>query len=178
MDKHKLIENLLDLDEEAYFLFSDDEGIVQQRFEVIVVGSSSLILKDLIARGTRDTDILRAPRQLVPLLEKYNMNMRVVSYLDSFPYNYEDRLTLLPIAGRIIDFYSPAVEDLIVSKLYRNESHDLEDFQSIFDAVSVDWHILDELVYDDNEAKAAMSISRRYEEMVNSYESLKEACQQ
>jgi len=174
MDRNKLIENLIDLDEEAYLLFSNKDGSVSHRFEVLIVGSSSLIIRGLIIRATNDTDILKAPGQLLPLLEKYHMNMRVVAYLDSFPYNYEDRLERLPISGRIIDYYSPSLEDLIVSKLYRNEAVDLEDFKDILASTSLDWELLEKLVYDENEARASMMALRRYAYMVDAYRAFKE----
>jgi len=174
MDRKKLIENLIDLDEEAYLLFSGEERVPAQRFKVIVVGSSSLIIKELIIRATNDTDILEAPAQLMPLLEKYHMNTRVVAYLDSFSYNFEDRLELLPIAGRIIDYYSPSLEDLLISKLYRNEKYDLEDYKSILASTSLNWELLERLVYDENEARASMMIPRHYEDMVYAYRAFKE----
>ena len=174
MDRDRLTENLVSLDEEAYLLFSDEEGHIHHRFEVIVVGSSSLLLKELITRATNDTDILRAPNQLAPLLAKYNMSLGVAAYSDCFPYNYEDRLESLPIQGKIIDYYSPSVEDLIVSKLYRNEKTDLEDFQRILESTSLDWELLERLVYKENEARASMIVPKRYEEMISAYVRFKE----
>ena len=69
-------------------------------YKMIVVGGSGLILLGTISRATRDIDAIDASPEIQHLLAKYDANLRVSTYINNFPYNFEDRLVLLPVGGR------------------------------------------------------------------------------
>lgn len=70
--KKDLMDRLARLDEDADLLFDDD-----CRFKMVIIGGSALILLETITRATMDIDALDAPREVVPLLEKYDINTHV-----------------------------------------------------------------------------------------------------
>ena len=61
---------------------------------------------------------------------KYDMNTQVQTYINNFPYNYEDRIKPVPIRGQIIDFYTASLEDIVIAKLYSYRDSDLADISS------------------------------------------------
>ncbi len=85
--KDDLLERLTRLDEDADLLFDDD-----RRFRMVIVGGSALILLETITRATRDIDALEVSSEIVGLLEKYDINTRVTSFMHNFPYNYVQEL--------------------------------------------------------------------------------------
>ena len=93
--KEELLDRLLRLDEEAELLFDDD-----RRFRMVIVGGSALILLETITRATHDVDALDVSPEIVNLLEKYDINTRVASFINNFPYTYDDRLVPLPLHSR------------------------------------------------------------------------------
>ena len=101
MGRNELIDRLIRLDEDADLLFGTDE-----RFSMVIVGGGALILLEHISRATRDIDAISASKEILELLSKYDINCRVQTYINNFPYNYEDRLIPLPIKGKRIDFLS------------------------------------------------------------------------
>lgn len=68
------------LDEDADLLFDDD-----RRFRMVIVGGSALILLETITRATHDIDALDVSPEIVDLLEKYDINTRVGTFINNFP---------------------------------------------------------------------------------------------
>ena len=91
--KEDLLERLARLDEEADLLFDDD-----RRFRMVIVGGSALILLETITRATHDIDALDVSPEIADLLEKYDINTRVGTFINNFPYNYDERLEYLATA--------------------------------------------------------------------------------
>ncbi|MDR0499780.1 MAG: hypothetical protein LBG97_00830 [Coriobacteriales bacterium] len=170
MNTSELHKNLLAFDEEAFLLFGNHDV----RFTVLIVGGSALLVHGYTNRATHDIDVLSAPANLASLLKKYDINTRVTAFIDSFPYGYKDRCISLPITGKIVDFFTPSLEDLVVSKLYAMRQSDIEDLESQGVVNAIDWDKLDKLVYDADEALASALSRRRYDEMVYAYEQYKE----
>jgi hypothetical protein len=170
MDRESLLKNLYDFDEEAYLSFSESG----RRLSVLIVGGSSLVLSGHAKRATHDIDALSVSEKLAPLLQKYDINTSVNAYLDAFPYGFEERLELLPLQGRIIDFFTVSLEDLVVSKLYAMRPSDVEDITNPNVLASLNWSILERLIYDKDEAPASALNERRYREMVGQYEAYRE----
>lgn len=131
-------ERLLRLDEDASLLF-DGEG----RFACILVGGSALILLGYISRATHDIDLLQTPRELLALLEKYDMNTNVSAHMDNFPDDYGERLHKLELPTQKIDFYTLSLEDLVVSKLAAGRGKDLQDITGERVLSAIDWEQLD-----------------------------------
>lgn len=103
--KEDLLERLARLDEDADLLFDDD-----RRFKLVIVGGSALILLETITRSTHDIDALDVSPEIVDLLEKYDINTRVGTFINNFPYNYDERLVPVRLDGRRIDFYTASLE--------------------------------------------------------------------
>ncbi len=75
-----LIERLRRLDEDAELIFDDD-----QHFRMVIVGGSALILLEAVSRATHDIDALDVSPQILGLLEKYDINTNVGTYINNFP---------------------------------------------------------------------------------------------
>ena len=151
-----------DLDEDAYLTFDTD-----MRFRLIIVGGGALLLLNAIARATVDIDVLQADRQLLHLMEAYDMNAQVNAYENNFPYNYEDRLVLI-WSGRRIDFYTASLEDIVISKLCAGRPQDLEDLKGA--AKHIDWEKLEYLAKADDEIKASALNDHGYSRFLQNYE--------
>ncbi len=71
-----------------------------------------MILMETITRATHDIDALDVSPEIVDLLEKYDINTRVGTFVNNFPYNYDERLVPVRLDGRRIDFYTASLEDI------------------------------------------------------------------
>ncbi len=160
-----LIQRLRELDEEASLRFG-----LAERLSLIIVGGSALVLMEYIARGTHDIDAMEASRQLEDLLADYDINMNVQTYINNFPYNYLDRVKPLPFKGKIIDFYTASLEDIVVAKLYSYRDKDYEDVCSPRVLQAIDWERLHFLATSDDEAKASALNEYRYREFLSRFE--------
>lgn len=164
MQRDDLFARLRDLDEEASLLFDNAE-----RLHLIIVGGSALVLMELIPRGTHDIDALDASKKLQGLMEQYDINTRVQTYVNNFPYNYEDRIRPLDIQGKIIDFYTASLEDIIIAKLYSYRDTDYVDITSPTVLDSVDWDLLHHLATSEDEAKQSALNDRLYREFLGHF---------
>lgn len=171
MEKVDLIKILLGIDEEVS-LSLDEVGVKPC---VVVVGGAAFMLRDLTRRvATHDIDVLQMDASVRDILASYpQVNGAVVAYQDSIPYNFEDRLVELDIGASAVRFVTPSTEDLVVMKLYAGRPNDLQDIESVVANNALDWELLEHLVFDEDEAKAATNIERRYREMVDAYKRLK-----
>lgn len=164
--KNELMERLIRLDEDADLLFDDD-----RRFRLVIVGGSALILLETITRATHDIDALDVSPEISDLLEKYDINTRVATFINNFPYNYDDRLVPVRLNGRRIDFYTASLEDIIIAKLYSGRATDVQDIIDPKVLQAVDWARLEYLATAEDEAKASALNAFRYEEFLDSYRS-------
>jgi hypothetical protein len=162
--KDGLLERLAQLDEDADLLFDDD-----RRFRLVIVGGSALILLETILRATHDIDALEASSEIVHLLERYDINTRVATFINNFPYNYEDRLVLLKKGSRI-DFYTASLEDIVVAKLYSARPSDRQDVIDPGVLNALDWEVLEHLALAEDEARASALNDRSYAEFKASYD--------
>lgn len=161
----ELYERLRRLDEDADLLLDGPE-----RYRILVVGGSALVLQGHLSRATHDIDLLNVPAVLHGLLSKYDMNSRAEAYFSNFPYNFEDRLVPLPIQGSKLDFYTPGLEDLVVAKLCSNRDTDRADVDASTVRSALDWQLLDTLARSEDEAKASALNDRCYQEFLTRYE--------
>ena len=164
MLKEDLMQRLVELDEEASLLFEN-----LQRLHLIIVGGGALVLMELIPRGTHDIDALDVSRQLYDLLFHYDINTNVQTYINNFPYNYEDRTQLI-FSGKIIDFYTASLEDIVIAKLYSYRDTDYEDITSPKVLNAINWQLLKELATKEDEAKASAINNIRYREFLHNFE--------
>ena len=61
-------------------------------------------------------------------------------------------------------------------KLYAERPSDIQDIDGAVSAGEIDWDLLEQLVYSDDEAAASALSTRRYEEMKSAFERMKERC--
>ena len=162
--KEDLLERLARLDEDADLLFDDD-----RRFRLVIVGGSALILLETITRATHDIDALDASPEIVGLLEKYDINTRVGTFINNFPYNYDERLIPVRLDGRRIDFYTASLEDIVIAKLYSGRATDMQDIIDPRVIAQIDWERLEHLATAENEAKASALNEFRYAEFLDNY---------
>lgn len=164
MMRDELIQRLKDLDEEASLLFDNVE-----RLHLIIVGGGALVLMEVIPRGTHDIDVIDASRSLQGIMEKYDINSRVQTFINNFPYNYEDRIRRLDIDGKIIDFFTASLEDIVIAKLYSHRDTDHMDITSPDVVNLLDWDLLHRLATADDEAKSSALNERSYKEFLDSF---------
>lgn len=164
--KNDLLERLARLDEDADLLF--DDGC---RFSMVIVGGSALILLGTITRATHDIDALDVSSELIDLLEKYDINTRVATFINNFPYNYLDRLVPVRLNGRRIDFYTASLEDIVIAKLYSGRATDMQDVIDPGVLKKLDWNQLDHLATAEDEAIASALNEFRYAEFLETYRS-------
>ena len=143
MFKNEITEKLLRLDEDMALL--DPSA---QRYSCVIVGGSALVMTDMIARSTHDIDSIASSEKLQPMLELYDINMKVKTYLLHFPDDYLSRLKPLPLSTKKVDYFTVSTEDLVVAKLSAGRGKDLEDIESPQVIGSLDWELLDRLVED------------------------------
>ena len=119
---------------------------------------------------THDVDLLLADARLSEIISHYHaLNSNVSAYVDSIPYNFDNRLVKLDLTTRLIDYFVPSVEDMAVMKLYGWRENDQEDLNSPEFISQLNWNLLDELVFSEDEAQASMLVERRYKEMRDLY---------
>lgn len=164
----ELLDRLKRLDEDANLLFDDD-----RRLRLTIVGGSALILLEVIDRATLDIDAMQASSEILELLERYDINCRVQTYINNFPYNFEDRLVKLPINGKKIDFYSASLEDIVIAKLFSIRDTDRQDVLNPNVINSIDWELLDRLALNSNELKSSVLNEKDYEEFLINYKEYK-----
>ena len=99
MEYKKLVERLKRLDEDASFLYEDNS-----RFRLVIVGGGALILLETIDRATLDIDALSVSRELMPLLERYDINAQVAAYINNFRTTMKTVCTNLILEARKLIF--------------------------------------------------------------------------
>ena len=164
MDRNDILERLDRMDMEAFATIDDSN-----KYQVIIVGGSGLVLLGTISRVTQDIDTLDASQVIQHLLSKYDANLRVAAYINNFPYNYEDRIKRVPVGGRKIEFYTASLEDIVIAKLYSNRDVDRQDIISDSVLRNLDWKILEHLALDENETQASALNTHRYQDFLYNY---------
>ena len=160
-----LLENLKRLDEDACLMYPGEE-----RFRLVIVGGSALILLEVISRSTQDIDVLIVSREIRGLLDKYDINCNVQTYINNFPCNYEDRLKPVLIPGEKIDFFTASLEDIVIAKLFSYRDTDWQDIITDSVVQALDWDLLDRIVKSDEEVRMNALNERNYQEFLYNYE--------
>ena len=164
MDQKDILERLDKMDMEAFVTID-----TPHMYQMIIVGGSGLVLLGTISRATQDIDALEASPEIRHLLEKYDANLRVSTFINNFPYNFEDRLHKLPVGGRKILFYTASLEDIVVAKLYSSRGTDRQDIISESVLKNIDWDKLKHLALDEDEAKSSALNERLYRDFLIDY---------
>ena len=165
MLKQDIIERLCRLDEDADLLFDGEE-----RFRLVIVGGGALVLMECLTRATHDIDALNASGKIRGLLENYDINCDVQTYINNFPYNYEDRLIKLDITSKKIDFFTASLEDIVIAKLFSYRDSDVADVESETVLKCLDWAKLQALIENEDEIKRNALNDRCYQDFRYNYE--------
>lgn len=161
MNKKELENRMIELDRIVHELYPG------KNFECVIVGGGALLIHNRISRGTLDVDVLNASKEVEEIFASFDFNTRVKSLIDCFPHNYEDRIELIKLDTKCIRYYTPCIEDLIVSKLYAFRDKDIEDLKKIKGSNQYDPILLEKVII---EAKKSAITERRYLEMLSLYE--------
>lgn len=165
MQRAEILNRLRDIDEEASLMFD-----MSDRIHMIIVGGGALVLMEYLSRSTHDIDVLQVSHQIQDLMARYDMNTQVQSYMNNFPYNFEDRaVPVKEIQGKLIDFYTASLEDIVIAKLYSIRDTDSLDITSPNVVNNIDWNLLRHLATAEDEAKANALNETRYSEFLDSY---------
>jgi len=162
LSKDELKERLELLDADATALFND-----AIRYHVYIAGGGALLLMGYTSRATSDIDVIDATNNLYGLFAKYQMNGHIATHINSFLFNYPDRVKLL-WSGEKVDFYTVSLEDIVVSKLCAGRPPDNDDLKAV--AKYVDWDKLKSLAFDDDELRTIKMNDRQYSEFKYAYE--------
>lgn len=143
--REDIINDLLLLDEEVSLALNDNF-----QYEIVIVGGSALLLINKITRATSDIDAIKSSIELRPYMIKYDINDRVVSYKNNFDEGYYDRKEKVDIPTKKINIYTASLEDIVISKLCSQRPKDIEDINNPLVYQSIDWEILDKIIYDED----------------------------
>lgn len=163
MDKKELTKKLILLDEEISMVLPNSEHIA-----LTIVGGGALILQDYLNRITLDIDLIDVySNELVPIFEKYDVNIRSNAFCDCMAENYAQRLKKLDIKTRSIDYYVLSLEDLVIMKLFSDRGKDRDDIRKEEVIKSIDWDLLNKII-SDGEADNSFN-ERRYKDFLYKY---------
>jgi len=162
LGKDELQERLELLDTDAAALFND--GV---KYHVYIAGSGALLLMGYTSRATSDIDVIDATDTLCDLFDKYQMNSRIAAHVNSFLFNYPDRVKPL-WSGEKINFYTVSLEDVVISKLCAGRPPDIDDLKMV--AKYIDWDKLEHLAFDEDELRTIKMSDRQYSEFKHAYE--------
>lgn len=147
MLRENVLQRLINIDDEIYHTYGN-----KYTFKFVIVGGSALILNFNSTRATPDIDVLDLNKDIVNIASKYDMNCRVNAYIFNFPYNYENRLISVEEKKfKVCKFYTPSLEDLVVSKIAASRNKDIEDLNSKYVLNKLDWKKLIKIVETDKE---------------------------
>ena len=162
MQYSDLINRLKRLDEDVSLLYDDD-----RRINCVIVGGSALILLHCITRATHDIDVISCPKEINHLLNKYDFNQQVQTYINNFPCNFEDRFVKIDVDTKIMNYYTASLEDIVIAKLcsFRDTDHHDITQPSVVD--KIDWNLLEVLSV---ELKDSTLNDRNYTEFKANYD--------
>ena len=155
ISKDEILRRLKSLDEDAGLLFDNAE-----HFKLIIVGGGALILQEYISRATHDIDVISVSEPLKELLARYDINCQVLAFLDTFSNDYESRAKRI-LKGERIEFFTAALEDIVIAKLHAMRDTDKLDIEVEAIVSRLDWKLLDTLAKNIEESSLN---ERRYKE--------------
>lgn len=118
LTENDLLERCLKLDRVLFFQANQKGVSINRKINIVIAGSSSLILNKVNIMATIDIDILRISDWLdKELLEQFDMNTRVQCTEDCLPYNWEDRIKPLELNTKVIQYHLLSIEDAVCFKI-------------------------------------------------------------
>lgn len=135
-------------------------------FRLVLVGGGAMVLLGCLARSTADLDVLDVPRDLLDLMAQYDINCRVLAYLDHFAYNIDERLVPLNLGTKTVECYAASLEDVVASKLYSERPSDKRDIRRPEVLKALDWERLEHVAADMHDSKMN---DRRHAQFLHNY---------
>jgi hypothetical protein len=161
LNRDELLERMKRLDEDISLIYEKGERLI-----CVIVGGSALVLLNCIARATHDIDVIKCSGEVHILLQKYDFNGQVQTYINNFPYNFEDRFVKLNLETKAVDFYTASLEDIVIAKLFSGRTVDYADIREKCVLGKIDWQLLDNL---SKEVKLSALNERNYNEFLEKY---------
>ncbi len=161
MGEQELRARLVDFDHAVGLLHPE------RRFRLVLVGGGALVVLGCLARATADLDALRFPKELLPLMEQYDLSGRVLAYEDQFAYHIDDRLIPLSVETTVVECFSASLEDIVASKLYSDRPIDAADIRQPEVLAQLDWGRLADVADD---MAGSMLVPRRHAQFLFNYE--------
>jgi len=137
MNGLQIIERLEEFDSEIFIVYPEIVG----RIKIVIIGGATLLLHQCILRATNDIDIIQFDEKIdLEMLAKYDMDIRSQAYTGNLSDTMDERYVLAPANTKIIDYYIPSLEDLIISKLSSDRKKDTLDIKQnlIYAKVNLD----------------------------------------
>ena len=166
MNKQELIQTLLKADEEVSMITNSEF-----KANIIIVGGSALIIRDVIFRQTPDIDIIGLYKGMEFIFDKYNINARVNAFADNLAENYEDRVEKLDLNTKALDYFTLSLEDLFIMKLYSVRRKDYLDIIDENFITKLNWDKIDKIIAD-GELDNTFN-DRKYKDFLKKYEEFK-----
>ena len=148
--KEGVLQRLAQLDNDLLALYG-----VYRRFEITITGGSALVLLDLLPdeRFTTDIDVLETSNEIKGLLERYDMNMDVSTFMYKYPENWRKRRQPVLYGGQVLEVYTLSNEDLAITKLLAWRRADKIDLANMLAAGNIDVDKLKDIIDDVTELR-------------------------
>ena len=146
-----------------------------RRIEIVIVGGSALMMLGIVGneRMTTDIDVLEAEKQIDMLLERYDMNQHVSTFLYRMPENWYERRQRIPFSGMVLDVYAPSNEDLAIMKLDAYREVDIGDLHEMVANGELDLEKLQGIIQDDTELRINYDDEGEWETFLSRFDALK-----
>jgi len=167
MQKNNIFENLSCLDGDLLAHYG-----LNRTFEITIVGSSALIMLDVVSsnRRTTDIDVLEAPPEMVSFFDLYQMNTMVATFLFTYPETWQERKQVLAFSGDCLTVKTMSLEDLTILKLLAFRTRDQEDLVDIVKSGKLNWEQLEKLVKDPTELRINFDSEEKWLEFFDCYQ--------
>ena len=145
MNALQVIERLEEFDTEMYIEYPE----IVIRINVVIIGGAALLLHQCIQRTTNDIDIIQFDGQLnLEMLAKYDMDIRSQAFTGNFSDTMDERYIRVPANTKVINYYIPSLEDLVISKLSSDRGKDTIDVKQNLIYEKIDLRKLEEIMHE------------------------------
>ena len=148
--KDDIMQRLAQLDDDLLSLYS-----ASAHFEMVIVGGAAFMVMGLAPqnRFTTDIDVLKASDELEALLESYDMNTDVATFLYKYPENWEHRRRKIPFDSQVLDVYTLSNEDLAITKLLAWRETDKKDLVAMIASDNLNLDAVEHILSDATEVE-------------------------
>lgn len=138
--KREIVENLTEADEYYAQMFPTAQPI-----EVTIIGGSAMVLMGCRGKVTYDIDIINHfNEEILSYLESFSINNQA-AHVAFLPLGFEERLKKTAYGTGNVTYFLPSLEDLVLTKVNRFDTNDVEDLERTDILEKIDFNILYEL---------------------------------